>query len=71
MNTEKLRNLFLKYLTMDSETHDARRKDFNVAIFIDPNDKQFGGHQVFCETDLDMVMEKFDKAIRELLKEVE
>jgi len=55
---------------MDSETHDARRKDFNLAIFIDPNDKQFGGHQVFCETDLDMVMEKFDKAIRELLKEV-
>ena len=62
---EHLRELFLKYLTVDSETQDARRKDFNQAIFIDPADKFFGGHQVFNGTDLDMVMTKFDKAVKD------
>jgi hypothetical protein len=59
-----LRELFLKYLTVDSETHDARRKEFNRAIF-DARE----GWQVFNGTDLDMVMEKFDKAIKEYYKE--
>jgi len=65
----ELRDLFVKYLTQDSETQDARRKDFNQAIFIDPKDKMFGGHQVFNGTGLDMVMEKFDKAVKELSRE--
>ena len=65
IKTDKLRQLFLKYLTIDSETKDARRKEFNQAIFIDPTDKMFGGHQVFNGTDLDMVMEKFDRAVKE------
>ena len=56
----ELRELFLKYLTEDSETQDARRKDFNQAIF---NAKE--GWAVFNGTDLDMVMEKFDKAVKE------
>jgi len=47
---ETIRDLFLKYLTVDSEIKDARRKEFNQAIFIDP---------------ADMVMEKFDKAVKE------
>ena len=64
-DSKLLRALFLKYLTVDSETHDARRKDFNQAIFIDSADKMLGGKQVFTETDLDMVMEKFDKAVKE------
>ena len=68
---ERLRFLFLKYLTEDSETQDARRKEFNQAIFIDPKDKMFGGGQVFNGTDLDMVMEKFDKAIKAWGNEVE
>jgi len=39
-----LRDLFLKYLTVDSETQDGRCKDFNQAIFIDPSDKfSYGG----------------------------
>ncbi|KKM98737.1 hypothetical protein LCGC14_1154830 [marine sediment metagenome] len=63
---KELRDLFLKYLTQDSETHDARRKGFNQAIFIDTEDKMSGGRQVFNGTDLDMVMEKFDKAVKEL-----
>ena len=66
MITDKeLRAAFLKYLTVDSETQDGRRKEFNQAIFIDPNDKMFGGKQVFNGTDLDMVMEKFDKALKD------
>jgi len=65
---KELRRLFIKYLTQDSETNDARRKEFNQAIFIDPEDNPFGGHQVFSNTDLDMVMEKFDKAVKEMEK---
>ena len=57
----ELRQLFLKYLTEDSETQDARRKEFNQAIF----DRE-EGWAVFNGTDLDMVMEKFDKAVKEV-----
>ena len=66
----KLRILFMKYLTEDSETHDARKRDFNQAIFIDPTNKLFGGKQVFNGSDLDMVMEKFDKAVKQMLKQL-
>ena len=59
----RLRELFLKYLTQDSLTQDARRKDFNQAIF--RGDGFGAGEQVFSRTNLDMVMDKFDKAIRE------
>mgnify|MGYP001578600186 CR=1 FL=1 len=61
MATKKLRELFLKYLTEDSPTHDARRKEFNQAIF-----DAKSGLAVFSGTDLDMVMEKFDKAYKEI-----
>jgi hypothetical protein len=67
MNIQQLRELFIKYLTQDSQIQDARRKEFNQAIFIDPSDKYFGGHQVFARTDLDMVLEKFDRAVKECL----
>ena len=60
MSDNRLRELFLKYLTQDSLTQDLRRKDFNQAIF---NAKE--GWQVFNDTTLDMVMEKFDHAIAE------
>lgn len=56
----KLRELFLKYLTEDSKTHDARRKEFNQAIF---DAKE--GWAVFNGTNLNMVMEKFDRAVKE------
>jgi len=62
----KLRTLFLRYLTEDSETKDARRKGFNQAIFIPPDDKAFPGRQVFSNTELYMVIEKFDKAVRDV-----
>lgn len=57
---KELRCLFLKYLTIDSSTQDARRKEFNQAIFDAEK-----GWAVFNGTDLDMVMGKFDKAIKE------
>ena len=55
---ERIKRSFIKYLTVDSETQDARRKEFNQAIF---NAKE--GWAVFCGTDLAMVMEKLDKAL--------
>lgn len=58
-----LRELFLKYLTIDSETRDARRREFNQAIF---NAER--GWAIFDDTDLDMVMKRFDKAVKEWLK---
>jgi len=60
MNEPTLRELFIKYLTQDSVTQDARRREFNQAIF-----DATAGWAVFCRTDLNMVLEKFDKAIKE------
>ena len=59
-----LRKSFLKYLTVDSQTKDRRRKEFNQALFIAPADKTLGGRQVWTSIDLDMVMEKFDRAVK-------
>lgn len=58
-----LRDYFIKYLTQDSETQDRRKKEYNQAIF---DEKE--GWQCFNGTDLDMVMEKFDKAEKEYWK---
>ena len=58
MELKLLRELFLNYLTRDSETQDARKKEYNQAIF-----NKDEGWQVFNGTDLDMVMVKFDKAV--------
>ncbi len=58
---EELRKAFVKRLTVDSPHHDARRKDFNQAIF-DAEE----GFACFNGTDLDMVLEKFDAAVRDL-----
>ena len=57
----EVRRLFIKYLTESSETQDARRKEFNQAIF---DAKE--GWACYSNTDLDMVIEKFDRAIAEL-----
>jgi hypothetical protein len=59
--TEKLKDLFIKYLTEDSPHNDRRRKDYNQAIF-DKNE----GWLIWNTCDLDMIMEKFDKAVKEL-----
>ncbi len=64
MTAERLRAEFLRLLTTDSETRDGRRRDFNQAIF---NAEK--GWTIWTSTDLDMVMEKFDKAARLASKE--
>lgn len=56
-----LRAEFVRLLTTDSPHQDARRRDFNQAIF---NAEE--GWAIWTSTDLDMVMAKFDKAARNL-----
>jgi hypothetical protein len=56
-----LRELFKKYLTEDSETKDMGRTEFNQAIF----DKE-EGWGCFVKTDLYIVLDKFDMAVKEL-----
>jgi hypothetical protein len=58
---QRVRDEFLRLLTVSSETQDGRRKEFNQAIF-DPEE----GWAVFNGTDLYMVMEKFDKAVKNI-----
>lgn len=57
----RFREEFLRLLTTDSETKDRRRAAFNQAIFDAER-----GYAVFSGTDLGMVMDKFDKAIKNL-----
>lgn len=48
-------------MTVDSETQDRRRKDYNQAIFCDYGN---GEHeQVFCGTTMEMVLDCFDNAV--------
>jgi hypothetical protein len=58
---QELREEFLRLLTVDSETKDGRRKEFNQAIF--DADR---GYAIWTSLTLDMVMGKFDKAVRNL-----
>lgn len=59
----KLRELFIKRMTQDSETQDRRRKDFNQAIFTVMDDGY--SYQCFNNTDLDMVLQCFDDAVKD------
>lgn len=59
--SHELREEFLRLLTVDSETNDRRRKEFNQAIFDGER-----GFACFNGTDLSMVMDKFDRAVRNL-----
>lgn len=61
---QKLRDCFIKRMTVDSETQDRRRKDYNQAIFCDYGR---GEHdQVFCGTTMEMVLDCFDNAVKDL-----
>lgn len=60
---QELRELFIKRMTEDSETQDARRKEFNQAIFGFNDDGST--YAVWNETDLDMVLQCFDDAIKD------
>jgi hypothetical protein len=58
-----LREAFLHYLTVDSETNDRRRKEYNRAIFDAEK-----GWAVYNGTDLAMVLKKFDRAVKSVKK---
>ncbi|OHT86929.1 hypothetical protein [Mycobacteroides saopaulense] len=58
---QELRDRFIHYLTVDSETTDRRKRDYNAAIF----DAQ-EGWACWSRTDLFMVLAKFDKAVKSL-----
>lgn len=62
-NFAKLRLLFIKRMTEDSETKDARRKDFNQAIFGLREDGST--YPVWNETDMEMVLRCFDDAVKD------
>jgi hypothetical protein len=64
VETTRLRELFVRFLTQDGPTHDRRRKDFNQAIF---NAEE--GWAIWSSTDLGMVLEKFDKAVSGAMKD--
>lgn len=60
----RLRELFIKRMTEDSETQDRRRKDYNQAIFGFLDDGST--YQVFNDTDMNMVLQCFDDAVKDL-----
>lgn len=62
-NIIKLRELFIKRMTEDSETQDARKKEFNQAIFGFKDDDTT--YCVWDSIDLDMVLRCFDDAVKD------
>jgi hypothetical protein len=65
-STEVLRLAFLMRLTQDGTTKDRRRKDYHQAIFMPEVE---GGMAIWSETDLDMVLHCFDKAVKDVESE--
>lgn len=59
----EFRDLFIRRMTIDSETTDRRRKDFNQAIF--HYDDDGGTYPVWYPTDMEMVLQCFDDAIKD------
>jgi hypothetical protein len=59
--SDKLRAEFVRLLTIDSETNDRRRKEYNQALF-DPDT----GREIWTSTSLDMIMHSFDRAVKNL-----
>lgn len=63
-SVEQLRELFIKRMTVDSISLDRRRRDYNQAIFSYRDDGST--YQCFYNMDLDMVLECFDNAVKDL-----
>jgi hypothetical protein len=61
MDVALLRAEFVRLLTEDGSTNDRRRRGFNQAIFATEAE---GGHAMFTGTDLAMVLDKFDAAVK-------
>lgn len=65
---EELRQLFIKRMTVDSDTRDRRRKDFNQAIFHYEDDEYGQTYPVYNGMDMDMVLKCFDDAAKDWRK---
>ena len=61
---EAFRELFVRRMTVDSETHDRRRKDYNQALFWYDEDRD-EYRPIWNEIDLDMVMTCFENALKD------
>ena len=67
---DELREAFIRRMTVDSDHHDRRRKDFNQAIFDywsdneakDPRDT----YLVWSDLTMDMVLRCFDDAVKDV-----
>ena len=57
------RELFITRMTVESDHNDRRKKDFNQAIFGYRDDG--GTYAVWSETDMDMVLQCFDDAVKD------
>lgn len=70
-NFAELRELFITRMTVDSDHNDARRKDFNQAIFFYPDyvvrDPE-NAIQAFDDMTMDLVLECFDNAVKDWQK---
>lgn len=64
---QEFKELFIKRMTVDSETQDKRKKDYNQAIFFyDDYSKEY--KPVWNEITLGMVLQCFDDAVRDYRK---
>lgn len=63
---DKLRKLFIKRMTEDSETTDRRRKEYNQAIFFYDDKGEY--RAVFADTSMEMVLKCFDDAVKDYRK---
>ena len=65
----ELRELFIKRMTVDSDTDDRRRKDYNQAIFFwdfyEKDKTPENAVQAWCEITMDMVLKCFDDAAKD------
>lgn len=59
---DELRDEFVRLMTTDSSEQDRRKRDFNQALF----DMATGESLWAPCVDMEMVLEKFDKAVRNL-----
>ena len=61
----KIRELFIRRMTVDSDHHDRRRNDYNQAIFTVREDGSTFANRT--DTDMDMVLRCWDNAVRDYL----
>ena len=62
---EALRELFIRRMTVDSETTDRRRRDYNRAIFGFYERPDGETYQMWDEIDMGMVLRCFDDAVKD------